>query len=252
VSEIVVTGRNEPPPASVPTSPAGKSSFARPAATTRACWRSTNGSRRRQAAGADSEAPDNLEDDDLLEMVNAGLIPAIVVDNYLAAFWKKVFPNLSVLRPGGGAHRRAPRGRRAQEQPAVVGGVEHVHGQVRAGHDLRQRDRAQVSVNTTTPRARRPKPSARNSITLWQFFRKYSDKYDMDFLLMAAQGYQESQLNQNAKSHVGAIGVMQLMPATGREQNVGDITQVEPNIHAGVKYMRVTRTRSSRTSRWTS
>ena len=60
----------------------------------------------------------------------------------------------------------------------------------------------------------------------------------MDFLLMAAQGYQESELNQNARSQVGAIGVMQVMPATGKELKVGDITQLEPNIHAGVKYMR--------------
>ena len=71
-----------------------------------------------------------------------------------------------------------------------------------------------------------------------QFFRTYSDKYDLDYLLMAAQGYQESQLNQNAKSQVGAVGVMQVMPATGKELAVGDITQLEPNIHAGVKYMR--------------
>ena len=55
---------------------------------------------------------------------------------------------------------------------------------------------------------------------------------------MAAQGYQESQLNQAAKSQVGAIGVTQVMPATGKDLNVGDINQVEPNIHAGVKYMR--------------
>ena len=69
---------------------------------------------------------------------------------------------------------------------------------------------------------------------------------------MAAQGYQESQLNQDAKSQVGAIGIMQVMPATGKELKVGDITQIEPNIHAGVKYMRDdARTRSSRTSRWT-
>jgi membrane-bound lytic murein transglycosylase MltF len=53
-----------------------------------------------------------------------------------------------------------------------------------------------------------------------------------------AQGYQESQLNQNVKSPVGAIGVMQVMPATGKELAVGDITQIEPNIHAGIKYMR--------------
>ena len=57
---------------------------------------------------------------------------------------------------------------------------------------------------------------------------------------MAAQGYQESQLNQNAKSAVGAVGIMQVMPATGKELKVGDIRQIEPNIHAGVKYMRVT------------
>jgi membrane-bound lytic murein transglycosylase MltF len=55
---------------------------------------------------------------------------------------------------------------------------------------------------------------------------------------MAAQGYQESMLNQNAKSQVGAIGIMQVMPATGKELKVGDITKIEPNIHAGVKYMR--------------
>ena len=55
--------------------------------------------------------------------------------------------------------------------------------------------------------------------------------------MLAAQGYQESQLDQTAKSHVGAIGVMQIMPATGASLKVGDIRQIEPNIHGGVKYM---------------
>ncbi len=69
-------------------------------------------------------------------------------------------------------------------------------------------------------------------------FRKYAGKYDVDFLLMLAQGYQESRLDQKVKSQVGAVGVMQVMPATGKELAVGDISQLEPNIHAGVKYMR--------------
>jgi membrane-bound lytic murein transglycosylase MltF len=56
---------------------------------------------------------------------------------------------------------------------------------------------------------------------------------------MGAQGYQESQLNQSVKSPVGAIGVMQVMPATGKDLKVGDITETEANIHAGVKYMRL-------------
>jgi membrane-bound lytic murein transglycosylase MltF len=53
-----------------------------------------------------------------------------------------------------------------------------------------------------------------------------------------AQGYQESQLNQSVRSRVGAIGVMQIMPATSKELGVGNIAEVEANIHAGIKYMR--------------
>src|SRR5688572_7404739 len=56
--------------------------------------------------------------------------------------------------------------------------------------------------------------------SLVDLFRKYGQQCDMDLLLMVAQGYQESQLNQEAKSRVGAIGVMQIMPATGAELKV--------------------------------
>ena len=71
-----------------------------------------------------------------------------------------------------------------------------------------------------------------------ELFKKYGAQYKLDYLLMAAQGYQESTLDQNVKSPVGAIGVMQVMPPTGKELNVGDITKLDANIHAGVKYMR--------------
>jgi membrane-bound lytic murein transglycosylase MltF len=73
---------------------------------------------------------------------------------------------------------------------------------------------------------------------LADLFKKYGAQYGIDYLLMAAQGYQESTLNQNVKSPVGAIGVMQIMPPTGKALNVGDITKVDANIHAGVKYTR--------------
>jgi len=71
-----------------------------------------------------------------------------------------------------------------------------------------------------------------------ELFRKYGAQYDLDYLLMAAQGYQESTLDQKVKSPVGAIGVMQVMPPTAKELKVGDVTRVDANIHAGVKYMR--------------
>jgi membrane-bound lytic murein transglycosylase MltF len=74
--------------------------------------------------------------------------------------------------------------------------------------------------------------------SLVQLFRKYGDQYAMDWLLMVAQGYQESRLDHKARSRAGAIGVMQVMPQTGSEMQVGNIRQVAPNIHAGVKYLR--------------
>ena len=58
-----------------------------------------------------------------------------------------------------------------------------------------------------------------------ELFKKYGAQYELDYLLMAAQGYQESTLDQDVKSPVGAIGVMQVMPPTGKELNVGDISQ---------------------------
>src|SRR5262249_46233164 len=75
-------------------------------------------------------------------------------------------------------------------------------------------------------------------------FEKYGQQYGFDPLLLAAQGYQESQLRQEAHSRVGAIAVMQLMPATGRSLRVGDIRALEPNIHAGAKYLDQLLTRS--------
>jgi membrane-bound lytic murein transglycosylase MltF len=69
------------------------------------------------------------------------------------------------------------------------------------------------------------------------FFAKYGKQYHFDPIMLAAQGFQESTLDQRKRSPVGAIGVMQLMPATGKALSVGDITLTEPNIHGGAKYM---------------
>jgi len=68
-------------------------------------------------------------------------------------------------------------------------------------------------------------------------FQKYGKQYNFDPLMLAAQGYQESALDQSKKSPVGAIGVMQIMPATGQSLKVGDIKVTESNVHGGAKYM---------------
>jgi membrane-bound lytic murein transglycosylase MltF len=185
-------------------------------------------------------APANLEDDDLLEMVNADLIPAIVVDDYLARFWKKVFPKLIVheniaVRTGGTlgiAFRK--------NSPQLRNGLNTFMAKYGLGTAFGSQMERKYLVSTKYVKNATTDAEQKKFREVVELFRKYGGQYKLDFLLMAAQGYQESQLNQDAKSPVGAIGIMQVMPATGKELNVGDIRQLEANIHAGVKYMRTT------------
>jgi membrane-bound lytic murein transglycosylase MltF len=187
------------------------------------------------------EVPPSLEDDDLLEMVNAGLLPAIVVDDYLAVFWKKVFPHLvvhdSIVLRTGGTLAVAVR----KNSPQLLAALNTFVGKYGLGTAFGNQIERKYLINTSYAKSATSEQGRRKFQAVVELFRKYGDRYSVDFLLMAAQGYQESQLNQDARSRVGAIGIMQIMPETGREMNVGDIEKLEPNIHAGVKYMRTMR-----------
>ena len=184
------------------------------------------------------EAPEALEDEDLLEMLDAGLVPLVVVDKHVADFWKQVFTHIAV------------------HDDIVVHGGDEIAWAIRKGtpqlkaklDDFARRHKVGTSVgNQLLTRYLKDVKYVKNAasaeerkkfLALVDYFKKYGSQYDVDWLLMGAQAYQESQLDQNVKSPVGAIGVMQVMPATGKEMNVGDITKTEANIHAGIKYMR--------------
>ena len=184
------------------------------------------------------EAPDVLEDDDVLEMVNAGLAPITVVDDYLAEFWSQVFTDIKVhqdvtVRSGGSL--------------AVAFRKDNPRLREVVNTWIRKHEKGDVFRNVVEQRYLKNVKYAKNAAAdaerqklqaVVELFKKYGTQYNVDYLLMAAQGYQESTLDHSVRSPVGAIGVMQVMPPTGKELNVGDITKIEPNIHAGVKYMR--------------
>jgi membrane-bound lytic murein transglycosylase MltF len=240
VSEVVVTGPASPQVSSVDDL-SGKVVFVRPSSSYHASLMALNG---RFAAASKpavmiKDAPETLEDEDLIEMVNAGLIPLIVVDKHKADFWKKIFPKITVhdsvaVRSGGDIGWVIRKG--SPQLKAALDKFVAGHGQgTTSGNSILTR----YLKNTKYVRDAGSTSERKKFTALIQYFQKYGDKYDVDWLLMAAQGYQESQLNQAARSPVGAItGVMQVMPATAKDLRVGDITQTEPNIHAGVKYMR--------------
>ena len=183
-------------------------------------------------------APEDLQDDDLLEMLNAGLVGLVVVDRYKAVTWARVFKRIKPredlkVHEGGDiawmVRKDSPR------LKAEVSAFAQKYGQDSAfGRNLVKK----YTGGTRFVRAATSKEEMRKFEQTVEIFRKYGGKYDMDYLLLMAQGYQESRLDQKAKSPVGAIGVMQVMPGTGRDMRTGDITQLDPNIHAGVKYIR--------------
>jgi membrane-bound lytic murein transglycosylase MltF len=239
VSEVVVTGPGAPPIATLDDL-AGQEVFVRKGSIYAESLARLNATLK--AGGKPpviiNDAPEVLEDEDVLEMVNAGLAPITVADDYLAQFWARIFSGIKVrddlpVRTGGTlavAFRR--------ENPKlrdVVNKWIRDHGEGDAFRNVIERrylENVKYAKNAAAESERRKLEAVR------ELFKKYGAQYKMDYLLMAAQGYQESTLDHTVKSPVGAIGVMQVMPPTGKQLNVGDITKVDPNIHAGVKYMR--------------
>jgi membrane-bound lytic murein transglycosylase MltF len=183
-------------------------------------------------------APGNFETEDVLEMVNAGLVGAAVADDYLAKFWKEIYPQITlhpdlVVRDSGdiafAVRKDSPKLKALLDDFTASHKVGTLFGNVALQKYMQQTKWARNAMSA--------KDRARFD-TLVTLFRKYGREYEVDWLLMAAQGYQESQLDQTRKSQAGAIGVMQLTPATGKQMDVGDIHDLEANIHAGIKYVR--------------
>jgi membrane-bound lytic murein transglycosylase MltF len=239
VSEIVVTAPNVAPLAT-PDDLSGREVFVRRSSSYYESLSRLNEGlvSRGKPPVAIKEAPEALEDDDILEMVNAGLVELTIVDDFMVEFWQKVFTGVRPLknvavRTGGdiavGVRKNNPQMLRAVNMWIKKYGPRTAFGNMMARRYLQ-------NVNYVKDAATEKERAKLRALV--KFFETYGDKYDVDYLLMAAQGYQESRLDQSVKSHVGAIGVMQVMPATGKDLAVGDITKSEPNIHAGVKYFR--------------
>jgi membrane-bound lytic murein transglycosylase MltF len=183
-------------------------------------------------------APEDLEDEDLLEMLNAGLVPIVVADAYVPRLWEKIYtkikPHPEIVLNAGGEFGWAIR-KNSPKLRAFLNEFVKTHRQGTAfGNTIIKR---YAGSDKMIRSATSPAELKKFDQTV-RIFRTYSERYGLDYLLMMAQGFQESRLDQGAKSQVGAIGVMQVMPATGADMKVGDVRNMESNIHAGVKYIR--------------
>ena len=183
---------------------------------------------------------EQLEEEDILQMVDAGVIPITITNDFTAKAWSRVLDNMVVHKElAVGVGREIAWAIRPDAQglkPYVDSFIKKhrvgtVLGNILVNRYFKSDKYLEQAVETK---------GQENRHELEPLFRKYADRYGFDYLMLAAQGYQESRLNQNMKSHAGAIGIMQLLPSTAADKSVGipDISTLENNIHAGVKYLR--------------
>lgn len=178
-----------------------------------------------------------LSDEDLLQMVNAGLIDYIWVTNWRAELWKPLLPNIAI-----------------HSETAITGGspgdviVSKMNADLAkdllefaaspyldaALRDYRQKNFSHERFALKSPLTQ---TELNRFESMKKYFHRYGHENQLDPLFLAGLGFQESLLNQGAVSPSGAVGVMQLLPSTGASMNVGNIYELEPNIHAGAKYI---------------
>jgi len=236
--EVLVTGPASPAIATVEDL-AGKSVHVRKASSYYASLTALN-ERLKKAGKAPAKlelVPDALEDEDMLDMLNAGLLEAIVVDNWKARLWAQVLPKVKVrddvvlreaTRMGWAIRKDSPKLR------ALL--TEFYNDWVKKSGVLPHRQRVYMKAISALNDAAAAGDQERFR-GLLAYFQKYGRQYNLDPLMLAAQGYQESELDQSKKGGGGTIGVMQVKPETGRAIGVGDLHGVEANIHAGAKYL---------------
>ena len=241
VRELVVTAANEPAVNS-PEDLSGREVHVRKSSSYYESLTTLNASLRKAGKPPVEIVPANepLEDEDLLEMVNAGLIPITIVDEHLATFWKQIFDQIKVTEVAvrtGGQIAWALRRNTPKLAEAVNSFIKaNPKGSLSYNMLMKKYFQSTQWVKNAASESERKKFQ-----DMAQLFRRYGDRYNFPWLLLAAQAYQESTIDQNKKSHVGAVGVMQIKPSTaeGNPINIKGVdVSADRNVEAGAKYLR--------------
>ncbi|XNS78774.1 transglycosylase SLT domain-containing protein [Vibrio cyclitrophicus] len=183
---------------------------------------------------------ESLQDYELMELVNQGYIQGTILDSHKAKIWIDVMTNIQIhtafplrenSRIAWALRKNSPKLKKEINQYVKIARTGTLLGNV-----IYQK---YIDNTRWLGRALNPNKVDR-AAKLAGVFEKYSSKYEFDPLMMSAQGFQESGLDQSRVSHRGAVGIMQVLPSTARDKNVNikNIHKVDNNIHAGVKYMR--------------
>ena len=246
VDEVVVT-RNEVPDLGSPEELSGRIVGVRPSSSYRASLEALNarlaGAGRKPVEIIDVE--EFLEDEDILEIVASGVLPATIVDRTKASFWVGIIPGLKIhekaaVRTGGSVAWAIRQD--SPELKTMIDAFVRGHRQGTLTGNVLLRRYLEENRWARDPAGSRDRKRFEKVFPLME---RYGKEYGFDPLLLTALAYQESGLDQSRRSRAGAVGIMQLKPGTAADPNVGipDISTLENNIHAGTRYLAFLRDR---------
>ena len=242
VKEILVTG---PSAASITSlgDLGGKTIFARPSSSYYEHLQLLNAASKVSGKTEIDIRPidENLEDEDLIEMVNAGLLPWCIVDDHKARIWANVFEHVVLREDIAIAQEGEIAWAIRKNSPKLAFTLNAFIKRHKVGTTFGNILKKRYYQSDKMVRAAYADSEIEKYRALRAFFQKYAADYAFDVLLLTAQGYQESHLEQGMHSPRGAVGIMQLLPSTAAENPIGISGVAESadrNIEAGTKYMR--------------
>jgi membrane-bound lytic murein transglycosylase MltF len=181
-----------------------------------------------------------LESEDILEMVNSGAIPFSAMVEDVARLWSNVMPGLVLYDKIPLATNISYGWVFRKESPKLKAAADEFLKQNAKGTLIGNTLYNKYVKNANLLPEIYSKTTYSKVNALKAPFLKYATRYQLDWLLLVAQGYQESGLNQELVSNRGAVGIMQVLPSTaaGKPFYIRNINKVDSNVHAGVKFMR--------------
>jgi membrane-bound lytic murein transglycosylase MltF len=186
---------------------------------------------------------ENMEDSDILELVAAGVLPAGIVDAHMAHLYARIIDGLIVRDDLAINESGEIAWALRKDSPALKDSLNGFIKSAKQGTLLGNTLINRYFKDTKRVRNAMGEESSDRLDETIELIKKHATEYGFDTVLIAAQGYQESGLDQDKRSPVGAIGIMQVMPATARDPvvDVPDISTADNNVKAGVKYLRFLR-----------